>query len=351
MMIKVASQARAARKSALSGAQRSRMGRSQRSDKCAEEAPEGGLSEEGLCSKLLSRRDEADGAPKKLSLNALIVAAAAVVALGAARVDATPAAPAEVERSDLTVPQKVLLQRRVANAEELIEQEKVLQTHAQAFHRKAERLIAQATKLKGEAEMLHANLAPPPAIKLNAAQLKAAQDSYKQHIDQFRTHAEAYQNHVQQFRATVGECHANQAAYQTFANQVTLHVAQFHIPVPDVQPPHMCRHLGMSSAEAMHTANAMAGDIKRVEQSEADLAVAQNRLQSVEALSPGLDNKATREVLRQEKEQALAGEFGKLREEYDLLKTESNILAKNGKGFASGEQVTRASISGKIKQQ
>jgi len=72
-MIEVLSEARAARKPALSAAQRSRMGRSQRSDKCAEEAPEGGFSEEGLCSKLLarcsklpSRRDEADGAPNKL---------------------------------------------------------------------------------------------------------------------------------------------------------------------------------------------------------------------------------------------------------------------------------------------
>jgi chromosome segregation ATPase len=281
----------------------------------------------------------------------LFIAAVALIAANATTASAVPSSASDDIPSGLTEPQKQLMQRRMANAQELIDEEGALQVKAQALHRHVEQLIAQATKLKGEAQVLHANLTAPPAIKLSPAQLKAAQSSYKDHIDQFRAHAEAYQAHLQDLRNTVGECHANQAAYQTFANQVTLHVAQFHIPVPDVPPPHVCRRMGMSSMEMSHTANALAGDIKRVEQSEADLAVAQNKLQSVEALSPGLDNKAGAEAVREQKEQALAGEFGKLREEYDLLRAEGNILAKNGSGFASGGAVTRASVSGKVKQQ
>lgn len=281
----------------------------------------------------------------------LFFAAVALIAANATTASAVPSNTSDDIPGGLTEPQKQLMERRIANAQELIDEGSALKLKAQAFHRHAEQLIAQATKLKGEAQYLHGNMAPPPVVKLSPVQLKAAQDSYKTHIDEFRTHAEAYQAHLQDLRNTVGECHANQAAYQQFANQVTLHVAQFHIPVPDVRPPHVCRRLGMTSQEMWHTANAMAGDIKRVEQSEADLQVAQNKLQGVEALSPGLDNKAGAEAVREQKEQELAGEFGKLREEYDLLKAEGNILAKNGKGFSGGGEITRASVSAKVKQQ
>jgi hypothetical protein len=59
-----------------------------------------------------------------------------------------------------------------------------------------------------------------------------------------------------------------------------------------------------------------------------------------------LDSRVAKEANRQEKEKELAGEFGKLREEYDLLKTEKDILAKNGGGL---EKITRTSVAAKVK--
>jgi hypothetical protein len=241
-----------------------------------------------------------------------------------------------------------MMNRRIENANQILSLEKQYKTNSMALHARINNLIAQSHTLKGEAEELHSSMPLTGGVKLDAVQLKAAHAQYGAHINEFKVHADAYQAHVAAFRATVGECHANEQAFKNYVNQMQLHMAEFHLNMPDIKPPHVCGLLPMSQAEALGISGQLRGDQQRMQIAEHELAEAQAKLDNERQVSAQLDNKVVKEALRQQKEKELVGEFGKLREEYDLLKTEKDFLAKNGSG--SSQKVTRAVVSGKVKQ-
>jgi hypothetical protein len=240
-----------------------------------------------------------------------------------------------------------LMQQRIESAESIINQSKSLEGKIQKFHQQAELQIAQAKTLRGEAHEMHSALPPIPGnIKMDAAQLRAAQDQYKQHISGFQQHAQAYQGHLKDFQRTLGECHANEDAFQRLAQAVTMHVDQFHMTMPAIRPPHVCGVMDMSRSEVSRAMNSMRADMQRVQQSEGTLAAEENRFQQVRSLSAPLDRKVVDSALRNQQEQELYAEFGKLHTEYELLRTEKNVLAAV-KG--TGAKVVSSTVAGEIK--
>jgi hypothetical protein len=239
-----------------------------------------------------------------------------------------------------------MMDRRVKNANHLLVEEKQYKESSQKLHAKMQNLIAESKTLKGEAQVLHTTVPLTGGVKLDAAQLKSAQGQYAGHINEFKAHAQAYQAHLADFAHTLGECHANEAAYKAYVSQVQLHVSDFHISMLNIRPPHVCGLLPGSTAEAAKINNQLRVDAARMQDSETSLALAQTKLTAEQQVSGVLDSRVAKEANRQEKEKELAGEFGKLREEYDLLKTEKDILAKNGGGL---EKITRTSVAAKVK--
>lgn len=238
-----------------------------------------------------------------------------------------------------------LMNRRIQSAKEVIDDSTRFQADAQRVHGLAQRVIAQATRLKGEAQVLQSSMPPIPTIKLNAEQMKAAQNDYHLHVEQFRKHAEAYQAHLTDFQHTLGECHANEDSYRKLAQQYQMHVDQFHIPMPNIRPPHICGAMNLSNAESMQLANKIREDNVRVYHAEVELAKQEQQLVAAQALTPALNNKVATAAVREQRENALYAEFGRLHEEYNLLSTEKQVLANSGDSI----KVTRASVQGKLK--
>jgi hypothetical protein len=271
----------------------------------------------------------------------IVIAAASGIALSSAVGCATNGSAADQKTID------DLMQRRVESAETIIAEDKALEARIQKFHTAAAQQIAQANTLKGEAHVLHSNPLPLPGrIKMDAAQLKAAQDQYRANIDDFKQHAIAYQDHLKQFQVTVGECHANEAAFQRLSQQYTLHVDQFHVTMPNIRPPHVCGAMHMTNNEVVSAMNAMRSDMQRVAQSEINLAAEENRLSESSKLSAPLDQKVSLSAIRGQKEQDIFAEFGRLRTEYELLKTEKNVLASSSH---TGGKVSSTTVAGMIK--
>jgi hypothetical protein len=92
--------------------------------------------------------------------------------------------------------------------------------------------------------------------------------------------------------------------------------------------------------------NGMMMDQKRVMEATNELSHTEGQLQNAEAAIASTHTKAINEAKRQEGEQALAAEFNKLKDEYELLKVEKDQLAGNNQLG----KVTRSSVSAKVKK-
>jgi hypothetical protein len=269
-----------------------------------------------------------------------------------------------LERMAETTPSDKL-QARIESAEDIIDDAKGLQRRVKAFHQHATQLIAQSRKLQGEAEVLTTKtpVLPASSVKLSPSQVQAAVKQYNADLEQFAAHATAYDQHLKNFQATVGECHANEAALNSVLKKYEIHVDQFHVPtlnlpnkpfnsniipptLTTLRPPHVCKRMQAEMGDMTQLANSMLSDQKKVLDAQLALAKTEGSLQNSEAEAAASRLKATNEAKREQGEQALVTEFTQLRSEYDLLKVEKDTLAGSG-GFG---KVTNSTVSAKIKK-
>ncbi|HEY9677965.1 MAG TPA: hypothetical protein V6C76_08140 [Drouetiella sp.] len=214
---------------------------------------------------------------------------------------------------------RAVAETREESAAQLIAQNAAFKQQAQQLHGSAEKSISNANRLAGEAHSL--------VLKAGTPQFKTAVAQYSGDLALFRAHAEQYNAHLDDFRKTVGECHAGEAAYEASLKSYQLHVDMFHVPnLNSVKPPHICRNMQMSQDEATRLAYSMRNDQLRVLKAENNLNMEEQKLAQAKAAEMLNEKKAVNAAIRDKREQLLAGEFGKLKEEYDLLKVENQAL-------------------------
>jgi hypothetical protein len=219
---------------------------------------------------------------------------------------------------------------RIESAEAIIAQAETFKMKASQFHTDSAALIRDAVKLRGQAGSLDPN----------------ARKTYEADLASFKSHAAAYQAHQADVEQNIGVCKATQAEYERMVSQFTLHTALFHQNnLPNVRPPHVCKHMGMEVADAQKMNNQLRVDSQRVANSEADLAGAEDKLKTAIAANQAADAplEARSKVLDAERQ--LTGEFAALKTEYDMLASEHKALA--GTGAASPPSLSK--VSGKIK--
>ena len=238
---------------------------------------------------------------------------------------------------------------RCRSAQDIINDCNKFETGASDFHQKAEIIIAQATKLKGQAQVLQTRVPNlPPPMKMSAAEYAMGSKQYAADLNDFKTHAVAYQGHLKQFQNTVGECHAHAQALDGVLKKYEIHVGEFHMNSSNIRPPHICGVLQNTvNRNFTSMANQMVTDQMRVLQAESQLRTQEVELQNAEQASSAGSIKAMDRAKREDGEQALAAEFGRLREEYELLKSEKDRLA-SASGHGTIGKITQSSVSGKI---
>ena len=95
------------------------------------------------------------------------------------------------------------LDARCRSASDIIGDCQKFESDAAKFHQNAEVLIAQATKLKGQAEVLQTKMPKLPLQgKMSASEYALGAKQYETDLGDFRNHAIAYQGHLKQFQST-----------------------------------------------------------------------------------------------------------------------------------------------------
>lgn len=208
---------------------------------------------------------------------------------------------------------------REENAARLIAQAEQVKKQAVRLHGTAETSINSANRLAGQAHSL--------LLKVGTPQFKSAVAQYSGDLAQFKAHAEQYNAHLAQFQQTIGECHAGEAAFEENLKNYQLHVNLFHIPsLQSVRPPHICGHLQMTETHMNRVGQSIRNDQLRVMAAEQNLNNEELKLRAAQNSELLNAKKAMNASIREQREQQLAGEFGKLKEEYDLLKVENEAL-------------------------
>ncbi len=220
---------------------------------------------------------------------------------------------------------------RIDSAQRIIAQAKQFKLNAKQYHLDAKKSIEEAKKLKGKADALNGAL-DANAPKEYSASLKAFQD-----------HAKLYRSHLEQVEKNYGYCKDTAAQYEASLKELSLHTERFHIP--SIRPPHICGMMDLSAAESNHVANAMRADEIRVAQSEAALASSEAKLQNAINNSRHSSQAAGNRNRLQEEERNLAGEFAKLKTEYELLDLQHSALL-GARGKLSG---STSNVKGEIK--
>lgn len=241
------------------------------------------------------------------------------------------------------------MQARMADAARLIAQNDEFKLHAQKYHADVNANIDESTKLKAGATKLqqHAAALHTATPHLDPLKAKAAQNQFKLDLAQFKNHVDDYQAHLQHFQNTIGECHADNQEYALNLQQYSLHLEQFHMPGATttslIRPPHICKRLQMSMRDAQSTANSIMYDTIRMNQAQAQLQSAENKLNAEMADAAPLAAKAVNTSYRDAEESKLAGEFAHLRDEYKTLEIERQVLA------GTGGKVTSTAVNAQIK--
>lgn len=220
---------------------------------------------------------------------------------------------------------------RIESAQHIIAQAKQFKLNAKQYHLNADKSINAAKKLKGKADALSGAL-DANAPKEYTASLKAFQD-----------HAKQYRSHLEQVEQNYGYCKDTEAKYQETFKELSLHTERFHIA--NIRPPHICGMMDLTTTESSHIANAMRSDQMRVAQSEADLASSEAKLANAIGNSRHATEAAGKRNRLQEEERNLAGEFAKLRTEYELLDVQHTALL-GARGKVTG---ANSSVKGEIK--
>ncbi len=233
--------------------------------------------------------------------------------------------------------------------------------YAQSFHDYTEKQILEAQKLEGEANVLQGVAPVIPTLKMNPAQYQSAVKQYSDDLSEFVGHAATYNGHMQRFDKEMGQCHANEDKYLASLKEYELHLEKFHVPnlrlpdvaikaMPAIKPPHICHALVMSEDQAKSMSSQYFNDQLKLLAAEQSLNRAEGELQTSRVGANVVNAKLNTEILRQKREQELAMEFGKLKEEYDLLLDERNRIAtinKPAQSKSTGAVITK--VQGTIK--
>lgn len=217
--------------------------------------------------------------------------------------------------------------RRIEQAVKLLKDSKEFCESSRIFLAQSEETMKEAKKLRGEARQYTKNL------KLNAPLLKGkalsdAKAQFQLDLTQFSKHANEYKLHTEAVRKQFGHCQASLQAYEKIKRDMELHCDQFHLP--NVEPPHICLELGTGVEEAKNLENRVTEQLKRVQLAEQQLIQAESRLNRAAKVSENIDGFVRTNNELALKEQDLAAEFARLREEHKQLEVGRRALQRSG---------------------
>lgn len=207
---------------------------------------------------------------------------------------------------------------------------------------------AKEEKLTGRASTLQTMPMPNiPLIKLKGPQLQQAIKQYNTDVEQFKIHAADYNKHYNLFKSQIGECHAARSAFDDLHKKYEMHCTAYHLN--NIPPPRLCPPMAGSVAEANSIANQLRSDQMRALRAEGQLRQEEGRLRELEGMQSTADALVVKGAERDRREREIAGMFGRLRQEYDLLEIERKTI-EHSKGGKASAPVARPYVSGKIKK-
>ncbi|HEY9785151.1 MAG TPA: hypothetical protein V6D17_07100 [Candidatus Obscuribacterales bacterium] len=217
--------------------------------------------------------------------------------------------------------------------------------HARRLHERTEILLAEAKNLKGRATQLRTVAPNLPPVRLKGREYQQALVQFKADVDKFKAHADEYNDHLHKFRQQIGECSAAQAAYEEACKKYEMHCQQYHMP--NIPPPHICIDLNVSASDASNMAHQMMSDQMRAIRAERELRQTEEKIGQLENVSTKVDAHVEKQSERLKREQELAAEFGRLRQEYDLLEVERKVIEGSK---TANKPIARPYVSGKVKR-
>ncbi|HEY9734344.1 MAG TPA: hypothetical protein V6C89_20705 [Drouetiella sp.] len=195
-----------------------------------------------------------------------------------------------------------------------------------------------------------------PAFKLrmSESQLKEAVAQYASDLKQFYLHVTDYHSSQVALKKQIGECTENEQQWQLKLqkdklklNSVVIATGVPNLPPPpatppDIPPPRVCcarclitgrcgaGHLGPNNTGSSGGVGSAGGlsqaDKARLQQASQDLARTEGNLQIATQENSFTSQKAINEAEIEQSQQNLAEKFGRLQQEYDMLKIEKEAL-------------------------
>lgn len=205
-------------------------------------------------------------------------------------------------------------------------------------------------KLTGCASQLQTLPQPNiPLIKLRGPQLQQAMKQFNDDVEQFKIHAADYNKHYNLFKSQVGECHAARSSFDQLHKKYEMHCTTYHLN--NIPPPKLCPPMNASVSEARSIANQLMNDQMRALRAEGQLRQEEGRLKELEGMQGTADNLVVKASERARREKEIAGMFGRLRQEYDLLEIERKTI-DHSRGVSSkpSAPVVRPYVSGTVKK-
>ncbi|MBX9689013.1 MAG: hypothetical protein K2X27_20055 [Candidatus Obscuribacterales bacterium] len=230
---------------------------------------------------------------------------------------------------------------RIKQAERILAENREFLKESNLFIAQAEESVSEAKKLQGQAHQYQKNLQLHAPL-LSGKALSDARKQYKLDLADFAKHVKLYNMHTQQVRQNYGHCKASLAAFEKMKKELELHCDQFHMK--NIEPPHICLQIDSSVVEALGAQNKVKAQAERVAQAEMDLAKTEARLQKSIAERGIIDGEVMAKSKLALKEQALAEEFGRLKEEHRQLDVERKAISR------STAAVSVPSVKGRIKK-
>lgn len=203
-------------------------------------------------------------------------------------------------------------------------------------------------KLTGRASTLQTLPMPNiPLVRLKGPQLQQAMKQFNIDVEQFKIHAADYNKHYNLFRSQIGECHAARSAFDQLHKKYEMHCTAYHLN--NIPPPKLCPPMSGSVAEANSIAGQLRSDQMRAMRAEGQLRQEETKLRELEGAQGAADSLVVKSAERDRRERDIAGMFGRLRQEYDLLEIERKTIDAS-RGAKAGAPVVRPYVSGKIKK-
>ena len=210
---------------------------------------------------------------------------------------------------------------RIEQAKKLLRDSRAFTAAARIYLAQADQSIKDAKRLQGEAHQYGKNLQLTAPL-LKGKNLQYARQQFQMDLNQFAKHAKEYKLHTEAVRQQFGHCQASLTAYEKHKRDLELHCDQFHLP--DIEPPHICLEVTTSAQEAASLQNRVAEQGKRVAEAEMQLMKAEARLKKAALISDSVESEL---ALR---EQDLAAEFARLKEEHRQLDVGRRAIQRSG---------------------